>query len=351
MANGSPRNHLPTPTAYSLIDQELRDTEHAWPVVERLAATPQGRCTLLPAATWVGRQRPTEEWTGPVLNYLEWEAERLARNRQPDRQEAVARAYLNVVRIEEVYPFIGGYLNRYHLLQSSARLVERLLALDGLGDRLPRLQGEFAAEAEVELFRPAARLTRAEYDSLLRAFDAREASLTEHLKGRSKDLPVRETVEVWLYRPHLAADWAAAVDFATAALAVADLPNPARPGALAAIPTPPTDDRHPFSIGCAYNLAKLLRASLQTRALLRCTATALAVERYRQLTGNWPETLEVIPKAILPAVPADPFTGGPLGYARRPDGVTISAAGPRTAFRMYGPGQRRLPPLPAKDDD
>jgi hypothetical protein len=350
---GTPCNHIPTDFAYSIIDKELDSTEVAWPVVGRLANTPRGRCTFLSASTWAKRRRPDNERIEPVLNYLEWEAERQARANHPERQETIVRAYLNIVRIEEVRPYTGGPLGRHHRLDLAARLVERLLALDCLGDRLPRLQAEFAAEAEVELFRPAVRETRAVYDKLFQAFATGEVSLTEEFTGRSSDVPIREMAEVWMYRPQAAADWAGALDFATDMLAVADLPDAARSSAFAAIPLPPADGRHPFALGCARNLKSMLDSSLRTRALLRCTATALAVERCRQLTGAWPASLEAIPKAVLPAVPADPFTGSPLGYSRTAEGVTISSTGVRTAFRLYDPSQRRLPPLPlpARDDD
>ena len=350
-AESGARNHVQTAIAYSLIDNGLEGTEPAWPIIVRLAATARGRRTLLPAPTWRERGEPDEERAGVVLNYLEWEAERLARTRQQDREETVARAYLNVARIEELQTYTGGSLGALLRLQGAARLVERLLALDSLGDHLPRLQTEFAMEGEVDRFRPGVRETRAVYHKLCQALATGEMSLTKELTLRSEDVPIRELADVWRYRPHLAVDWAAALDFATDAVAVADLPDPARSAAFAAIPVPPWDDRHPFSLGCVRNLRSILDSSLRTRALVRCTATALAVERCRQLSGEWPASLDAIPKAILPAMPADPFTGGPLGYARNPDGVTIFSVGPRTAFRLYDPNQRRLPPLPARDRD
>lgn len=348
---GTPRNHIPTDFAYSLIDKELDGTEVAWPVVARLATTPRGRRTLLPALTWRERRQPDEERAGAVLNYLEWEAEQLARTHQRHREETVALAYLNVARIEEVQTYTEGGLSTLLRLEGAARLVERLLALDVLGDRLSRLQTEFALEAEVERFRPAVRETRAVYDCLFRALAAQQASLMTEFTGRSSEATIREGVDIWLYRPHAAADWAGALDFATDALAVADLPDPARSSAFAAIPLTPADGRHPFSLGCAQNLKGLLDSSLQTRATLRCTATALAVERFRRQTGEWPVSLDAIPKAILPAVPADPFTGGALGFARTPDGVTISSTGLRVPFRLYDPNKRRLPPLPPPTGD
>jgi hypothetical protein len=115
----------------------------------------------------------------------------------------------------------------------------------------------------------------------------------------------------------------------------------------------------------------LFPSSLSTTALLRCTVVALAVERYRVLTGEWPASLDVIPGAILSAVPLDPFSGKPLLLARRPDGVTVYSVGRDAVddggaiqppfplggnagdigIRLYDTNQRGLPPKPAATTD
>jgi hypothetical protein len=348
-SSNSIRNRLLDSEAYRLIDQELADTEPGWPEIERLAETARGRCRLPASAVWLERQRSKEERVVPVLNYLEWESERLALKDNPDRQETIARAYLNASRIEDVSAGFGSVIDRRRYLQDVVRHIERMLALDRLGDRLPRLQDELAREAEVDLYRMAARLERAQYDRLLQAIavgePSYESSLEYNLYGPyAKDKGFRVAAETWLYRPHLAADWASALSYATSALAVADQPDPARLTAHAAIPSPPKDDRHPFSRTCANSLTRHLEGAHYTKALLRCAAVGLAVERHRLLTGAWPPTLEEIPQTILPNVPADPFTGNPLGYMRRPDGVIVFSTGPkRIEFKLYNPDQRRLP--------
>ena len=54
----------------------------------------------------------------------------------------------------------------------------------------------------------------------------------------------------------------------------------------------------------------------KARALLRCAAVAVALERYRLANGRWPDDLAALVPKYLAAVPADPFDGKPLRYAR-----------------------------------
>jgi hypothetical protein len=334
-------NCLLSVTDYKIVDKELAQTELAWPAMERLAETPRGRCTLLPSNSWCERRPPHEELVDSILNYLEWEAERVARTDDTNRQQTIARACLNAARIEQMSPLTGSSTSQRLRLNRAAHHVERVLALGRLGTRLSSLQFEFANEAEVDLFRKAVHLERAEYDRLCQAIatgePTKEASLAYQIHGGcAGEAGLRVQAKVWLYRPYFAADWAAALNCSTSALAVANLPDEDRSVALAAIPIPPNDDRHPFSRTCAGWISRELNGSLRTKAMLRCTAAALAVERHRLLTGDWPASLDAIPRAILPKVPSDPFTGKPLGYLRRPDGVTIFASGAKPIeFRLF----------------
>jgi hypothetical protein len=53
---------------------------------------------------------------------------------------------------------------------------------------------------------------------------------------------------------------------------------------------------------------------------LRLAVTACALERHRLAHGGYPASLVELVPAFLAAVPADVFTGQPLGYTRTPDG-------------------------------
>jgi hypothetical protein len=161
------------------------------------------------------------------------------------------------------------------------------------------------------------------------------------------------------------ADWADALDYATQSIALAGLPEHQRLAALGTLALPTRGKLNCFANGCASRTPRALKDSLCEQAYFRCTLAALAAERFRLLTGEWPKSLEVIPKAILPSVPLDPMTGKPILYVRRADGVTVYSVGmdglddggkidrsgppikhgPDLGIRLYNPNQRRLPSL------
>jgi hypothetical protein len=64
------------------------------------------------------------------------------------------------------------------------------------------------------------------------------------------------------------------------------------------------------------------------QAEVRSTLVALALERYRRATGEWPATLAALVSGQLAAVPVDPFDGKPLRYRRLADGVVVYSIGP-----------------------
>lgn len=95
-------------------------------------------------------------------------------------------------------------------------------------------------------------------------------------------------------------------------------------------------------------------------ARLRCARAALAAERFRIDTGNWPESLDALVPDYLDAVPSDPFAGVPVRYVQRDGGIIVYSVGengtddggeletesrkkerPRdVGFRMAAPDQR-----------
>ncbi|HVX60544.1 MAG TPA: hypothetical protein VHC19_08080 [Pirellulales bacterium] len=60
------------------------------------------------------------------------------------------------------------------------------------------------------------------------------------------------------------------------------------------------------------------------RDAVRC---AIAIERYRRLHGELPQTLDALAPEFLPNVPADPFDGAPLRYLRTASGCKIYSVG------------------------
>jgi hypothetical protein len=117
-------------------------------------------------------------------------------------------------------------------------------------------------------------------------------------------------------------------------------------------------------------IANLADVAQRHHAQLRCAATAVAAERFRQQTGQWPATADELVKAgLLTAVLIDPYDGQPLRLKRPADGLVIYAVGPDLAdnggnlhprtnppgtdlgFRLWDVPARRQPPLPPKPED
>lgn len=82
-----------------------------------------------------------------------------------------------------------------------------------------------------------------------------------------------------------------------------------------------------FEHGPAADLARLTRQAAIILAQNRVCATVLAVERSRLAHGEAPADLEALVPAFLPAVPRDPYTGGPLRYARTITGYMVYSDG------------------------
>jgi hypothetical protein len=110
---------------------------------------------------------------------------------------------------------------------------------------------------------------------------------------------------------------------------------------------------------------KVLDAGHRQQAVLRCAATALAAERYRQEKGNWPGTLDTLVPTYLKEVPTDPYDGKPLRLRRTDDGIIVYSIGPDQAddggtlnrenpvapgadlgFQLWDAGQRGRKPVP-----
>jgi hypothetical protein len=63
------------------------------------------------------------------------------------------------------------------------------------------------------------------------------------------------------------------------------------------------------------------------QAVQDCLAAALAAERYRLASGEWPDSLEALVPLYMTGVPNDPFDGEPIRYLRTDAGITIYSIG------------------------
>ena len=166
----------------------------------------------------------------------------------------------------------------------------------------------------------------------------------------------------WLYQSRLADDRAAGHRWLSWAVAAAGRPVHEQPAAFR--DPPPVPEEYLLSRQLMPAVHKVAHAHWRGVAQARCVAVALACERFRLRTGQWPATLDAIPKDLLPAVPLDPYTGKSLRYRRLADGVAVYSVGRNgtddggdtddpghpdpadVGIRLYDPAARGLPADP-----
>ena len=72
-------------------------------------------------------------------------------------------------------------------------------------------------------------------------------------------------------------------------------------------------------------LAKGTGREARGLATLRLAQTGVALERFRQETGSYPDSLSALVPKFLPAVPADPFAAKPLQYQKNGEGYELTS--------------------------
>jgi hypothetical protein len=241
-------------------------------------------------------------------------------------------------------PTLVSQLVRIAIDGDAVRATERVLGWGRPTRGLAELQAAFADEKDVPRLSYGFRGERAMLFTMVDCIDRRRVPLSD-LRRYVNSLPGTR-VEFILYRKHLPAQQAMITELFTDALAADRLSGPARLAAFDAIRS-----KVPAA-GDETELVRLLQPSFslivlreeRNRAELGCAVTALACDRYRIKFGRWPDTLAAIPKDILPAVPADPFTGDALHYRVGGGGAVISSSRPPQSFAF-------VPPWPQADKD
>jgi hypothetical protein len=190
------------------------------------------------------------------------------------------------------------------------------------------LQTALEAEAEEPVMRTAARAERAGLHALLTAVERGELTQPEPAL-----LGVRaEGVSLLLTASHVAtveAVHAWVLDYTTKFVEIAGLPSQEQAPRLKELAaTLPKAPREAIPLLAGLPVVDLGETCHKARALLRCAAAGMALERYRLANGHWPDALGELAPKYLAAVPADSFDGKPLRYARHNDGVIVHSVGP-----------------------
>ncbi len=239
--------------------------------------------------------------------------------------------------------------------------------------KLAELDQAFAEEAAAPRLRWAMRGERAFHHRMAELVD--DGTLPSHQLARYDGQPYwyDPALDLWV-RAGARDDQALGLAMFDELVAAADLPaGPQRAKAIGAVeerygrlgsPAEGPIRRHLLFGLLRPAFHRTTESDTRTVAQLNAARVAIACERHRQKTGTYPETLDELPKELLPEVPTDPFSGKPILYTKLPDGAVAYSVGadgtddgavklnPKNekgndlGFRLWTPEHRRKPPSP-----
>jgi hypothetical protein len=347
--------------------RELAESAAAVRLARTLKDCPFGHREIVLKPNVIDTPLQDTQDTRAVVDLLRWDAALAAED--GDRRAADALlALLSAARSIGDEPFLISQLVRMAGRTIAVNAVERFLAQTPDPTGLADLQAALAAEAEEPLLLYAVRGERAALDRLFENMHSGAVSHTDLTKEGGGRLPWPR-LWWWHYRGLLPGDHAFALEWLTKYVEVSRRPVHEQPPLVTAIPEPPKDPKYLLSRLLLPAVEKVAHAHWRTTALARCAAVGVASERFRQKHGRWPEALDELVPAFLPAVPLDPYDGQPLRYGKWADGVAVYSVGKKPkqshgfevpaepgkpglpegvefGFRLWNPEKRRLPPLP-----
>jgi hypothetical protein len=341
-----PQHQLSAPQI-ALLQTEVKTQRPALLEAIKLADLPQGRYPI----TWLPSVHDTDAAHGgqlqgvrPVMTLLFHAA--MLHAQDQDYHEALrhCRATLNVGRSIGDEPFSISHLIRLAGVSVACAAIERTLA-QGQPEPADLAATQRLVEdedrAEDALFLIAARGERAAFHQF---WDGVESG--RHSVSGAPSLGDRlGTVWSmgWIKDQH-----ARSLPYFTRLVEVANLPPHQRGAKLAELESA-VEGEHLVQISLLIPaVAKVDDAVRRTQGRVRCTAVALAVERFRLATGRWPDSLAALLPEQLRRVPSDPFDGKPLRFRRLQDGVVIYAVGP-DGMDNGGTLDRKHPARPGSD--
>jgi hypothetical protein len=270
------------------------------------------------------------------------------------------RAIRNLARSMDDELFTFSQLTPIAELIQMCRTLERVLAQGEVGAKeLELLQGLLEEEATCPRLERMARGERAVWHEALDALEAGDSPLS------SLDIEPRSWMErwaPWVVRANVREQHAAMLPLLNDFVALSRLPETERLAAMAQFQKRIALMPAGIARTAFVPLIKVEDAIRRNEAYLRCTFTALAVERYRDRQHKWPDRFDALVPTFLSSVPRDPYDGAPLRYLNTDHGVVVysvsrdgvdnggridhsapTSSGNDLGIRLWGPQHRRQP--------
>jgi hypothetical protein len=353
---------------------ELQRASKAVSEARKLIDLPYGIQRLNWTKDFFSTLLPNTQNTRQVANLLTYDILLQVQDRDFVQALRSARALLNSGRAIGDEPTLVSQLVRIAIDGLTSSRIERILA-QGEPPPVELLAAQRAVEQEADepLFYYGLRGERAALDGLLENVQKGELNYKElsnllvwvkgaNALGRSGSAgnQVQERLDALTVRLTIGSQRAEVLHYMSQAVEASQLPPEQQAARLREMQAIQPKDL-PLLIrllGPAW--WKVGHAANRNRAQLRCTAVAIAAERYRQARGRWPTELSELVPGYLAAIPLDPFNGQPLKLAKHNQGIVVysvgqdgidnggsinarSPPGSDIGFRLWGLKYRRQP--------
>jgi hypothetical protein len=314
---------------YALLRKELDEVAPAVALAREIAKMPHGRHKLEiqpnPIVTLLSDQQETRS----VASLLQLDSMRLAEAGKLPEAMISCRACFNAARSIGDEQFLISQLIRTACVQVACRSTERVLAQgEPPREELEALQKLALLEDDFNDLRIGMRGERASLQQVFEMTAQGKISGAELLDTREDGWGGR--LFGWVARDRARAEQPLMLKLMTKRVEIAKLPLHEQPEAeksadaeVRALPT-----RAVLTRLLLPAVQKVSQASRRKHAFVRCLVVSLALERYRQEKGSWPDKLEALTPKYLAGLPLDPYDGKPIRYRRVAEGVIVYSVGP-----------------------
>jgi hypothetical protein len=288
-----------------------------------------GNRIVIPAANPMGMNLTETQKMREAASKLDWQALLAANDNDPATAIEANRTQLHLRLAIGDEPTMISQLVRIAMIAIAVRSTERTLALTEPKQGLPELQAEFERSLTEKDFFAGLEGERAVIDQMMK--DLADGTIGLGAVAGGGGPPAGGIVDQlgsMVTRRYVRANHAKILELMTAARDAMKKQGKERKDAIDAIPVPKTRTiSEIYVVLLMPAVEKVLQAQIRSEANLGTIIAAIACERYRQQTGNWPKSLDDISKEILNAVPTDPYVGGPVKFKRTETGIVIFTTG------------------------
>ncbi len=354
-----------SPVQFARLRQLLNAVQPALDEAKGLSELPNGRFPIVYARNPMNTMLEEEQKVRGVCRLLNLNSMACAEAGDAHNAIESCSASLNGARAIGDEPIDVSQLIRVACAINACKTAERILAqTEPESDDLKRLQEAFEGEDAHPYRSITRRGDRALFNAVLEALESGDMTISDlaQLRPDWSERVFASSIQDYIrgLHPQL-------FSYSARIEAASELPAKLRRPAMEQIER---ECRQAWGNPVTLLLGGFLKledAWLRGHAALRCQVAALAVERYRQLHSDWPESLEQLTPDFLAEVPTDPFADEPLLYHQLPDGVVIYSVssdgvdnggvvdavnptlpGADLGVRMWDPAKRRQPPKPDK---